>query len=130
MCVVKSLRPTPSMPPSYDAVGRFEIFPRTLIQCPAYRSAENGLKQRLSADFNVQPKAFFFVCSDFADETVCGFEPDCCSVFDGFKIKVNPQGKIKRLQSIKSNQTQTSLLLETRHHLISHLLFLCSQKYE
>jgi hypothetical protein len=94
------------MPPSYDAVGRFEIFPRTLIQCPAYRSAENGLKQRLSADFNVQPKAFFFVCSDFADETVCGFEPDCCSVFDGFKIKVNPQGKIKRLQSIKSNQTQ------------------------
>ena len=58
------------MPPPYDAVGRFEIFPRTLIQCPAHRSAENGLKQRLSANFNVQPKAFFFVFTDFVDETV------------------------------------------------------------
>ena len=39
--------------------GRIEIFLRTLIQCPAHGSVENGLKQRLSADLSVLPKAFF-----------------------------------------------------------------------
>ena len=41
--------------------GKIEIFLRTLIQCPAHRSVENGLKQRLSADLNILPKAFFFM---------------------------------------------------------------------
>ena len=37
-----------------------EIFLRTLIQCPAHGSVENGLKQRLSADLSVLLKAVFF----------------------------------------------------------------------
>ena len=41
--------------------GEIEIFLRTLIQCPAHRSVENSLKQRLSADLNILPKAFFFM---------------------------------------------------------------------
>ena len=43
--------------------GKIEIFLRRLIQCPAVGSVENGLKQRLSADFYVLPKAFFFYVS-------------------------------------------------------------------
>ena len=42
---------------------KVEIFLRTLIQCPAVGSVENGLKQRLSADLSVLPKAFFFYVS-------------------------------------------------------------------
>lgn len=41
-------------------MGKIEIFLRTLIQCPAHGSVENGLKQRLSADLSILPKAFFF----------------------------------------------------------------------
>ncbi|OPZ22535.1 MAG: hypothetical protein BWZ04_00063 [Firmicutes bacterium ADurb.BinA205] len=37
-----------------------ETFLRTLIQCPAHGSVENGLKQRLSADLSVLLKAVFF----------------------------------------------------------------------
>ena len=40
--------------------GKIEIFLRTLIQCPSHGSVEDGLKQRLSADLSVLPKAFFF----------------------------------------------------------------------
>ena len=43
-----------------EKLKTFEIFLRTLIQCPAHGSVENGLKQRLSADLSVLPKAFFF----------------------------------------------------------------------
>ena len=43
--------------------GKIEIFLRTLIQCPVNGSVENGLKQRLSADLDVLPKAFFFYAS-------------------------------------------------------------------
>ena len=43
--------------------GRIEIFLRRLIQCPVNGSVENGLKQRLSADLDVLPKAFFFYAS-------------------------------------------------------------------
>lgn len=42
---------------------KIEIFLRTLIQCPVNGSVENGLKQRLSADLDVLPKAFFFYAS-------------------------------------------------------------------
>ena len=44
---------------------KIEIFIRTLIQCPAHGSVGNGLKQRLSADLSVLPKAFFFVYAVF-----------------------------------------------------------------
>lgn len=37
-----------------------ETFLRTLIQCLAHGSVENGLKQRLSADWSVLLKAVFF----------------------------------------------------------------------
>lgn len=43
--------------------NKLEIFLRTLIQCPVNGSVENGLKQRLSADLDVLPKAFFFYAS-------------------------------------------------------------------
>ena len=39
---------------------QYEIFLRTLIQCPIHGRVENGLKRRLSVDLNVLPKAFFF----------------------------------------------------------------------
>jgi hypothetical protein len=39
------------------------IFFRRLIQCSAYESVEKGLKQRLSADFEVLPKAIFYYVS-------------------------------------------------------------------
>ena len=38
-----------------------DMYNQRLIQYPAHGSAENGLKQGLSADLNVLPKAFFFV---------------------------------------------------------------------
>ena len=43
--------------------NKLEIFLRTLIQCPVNGSVENGLEQRLSADLDVLPKAFFFYAS-------------------------------------------------------------------
>lgn len=38
-----------------------DMYNRILIQCPPHRSVEKWLKQRLSADLNYLPKAFFFV---------------------------------------------------------------------
>lgn len=47
----------PAFTDDFDELKKFEIFLRTLIQCPVHGSVENGLKQRLSADLNVLPKA-------------------------------------------------------------------------
>ena len=38
-----------------------DMYNRILIQCPPHGSVEKWLKQRLSADLNRLPKAFFFV---------------------------------------------------------------------
>lgn len=43
-------------------VGEYiDMYNRILIQCPPHGSVEKWLKQRLSADLNRLPKAFFFV---------------------------------------------------------------------
>ena len=40
--------------------GKIEIFLRTLIQSHAHKSVENGLKQRLSADFGWSAESLIF----------------------------------------------------------------------
>ena len=47
----------------YTAIRHYdeEMYNRILIQCPPHGSVEKWLKQRLSADLNRLPKAFFFV---------------------------------------------------------------------
>ena len=48
--------------PDWVFVGIYtDMYNRILIQCPPHRSVEKWLKQRLSADLNYLPKAFFFV---------------------------------------------------------------------
>lgn len=48
--------------PNWDVVAKYiDMYNRILIQCPPHRSVEKWLKQRLSADLNYLPKAFFFV---------------------------------------------------------------------
>lgn len=48
--------------PQYKLVDIYaDMYNRILIQCPPHRSVEKWLKQRLSADLNYLPKAFFFV---------------------------------------------------------------------
>lgn len=48
--------------PGWEYVGVYaDMYNRILIQCPPHRSVEKWLKQRLSADLNYLPKAFFFV---------------------------------------------------------------------
>lgn len=48
--------------PDWEMVDIYaEMYNRILIQCPPHGSVEKWLKQRLSADLNRLPKAFFFV---------------------------------------------------------------------
>ena len=48
--------------PEWEFAGIFaDMYNRILIQCPPHGSVEKWLKQRLSADLNRLPKAFFFV---------------------------------------------------------------------
>lgn len=45
---------------NWEFVGMYaDMYNPRLIQCPAHGSVGNGLKQRLSADLSVLPKAFF-----------------------------------------------------------------------